>query len=98
MRRLLLFVVALSAALGAAIALLATQKRRLAPMSPQDRREYLSEKLGSRLSDEQLDKLVELVSAKMDAASADGAEVDESVGAAADVDVEAESGETSSAN
>ena len=89
MRKLLLFIVVLSAALGAAVALLATQRRRLAPMSPGDRRDYLSNKLGSRLSDEQLDKLVEKISAKIDARPADAADVKDSVVAAAEVDADA---------
>lgn len=92
MRKLLLFIVVLSAALGAAVALLATQRQRLAPMSPEGRREYLSDKLGSRLSDEQLNKLVEMISAKMDAEPLDAVEAEDSVVAAEEASGEAPSG------
>lgn len=78
-QRLLLIIVILSAALGAAIAVLATQKQRLAPMSPADRRMYLHDKLGSRLTDEQLDKLAEMITAKLDAAADTAAEIEDAV-------------------
>jgi hypothetical protein len=79
MRRLLLFIVIVSAAVGAGVALLSTQRQRLAPMAPDDRRRYLDDKLGNRLSDEQLDKLVEAISAKLDGAATTVSEVTDSM-------------------
>jgi ABC-type transporter Mla subunit MlaD len=87
-RRLLVFIIVVSAAVGAAVAVLATQRQRLAPMTPEDRRTYLGEKLGNRLSDEQLDKLVDAISAKLDAAASVVAEVGEAMVEAAETSAE----------
>lgn len=89
MRRFLIFTIILSAAVGAAVALMLTQRNRMAPMSPDERRTYLRDKLGSRISDEQLDKLAAAISEKLDAATEKVTEAGEAVTEATEAAVEA---------
>jgi hypothetical protein len=73
-RKLLLFTIVLAAAVGAAVAVMSTQRDRLASMDREERRRYLGEKLGGRMSDDQVDKIVEAISAKLDAAKVEDGE------------------------
>jgi hypothetical protein len=65
-----LFIIVLSAAVAAAVATVLTQKQRLEPMSPEERRRYLGEKIGDRIPEDQIDKIAAAISARLDGASA----------------------------
>ena len=65
-----LFVVLLAAAVASAIATALGQKRRLELMDAKERRRYLGDKLGGRISDEQIDRIATAISEKLDTAGA----------------------------
>lgn len=69
MRPTILSVVILSAAVAAIIATALSQKQRMELMDAEERRQYLGSKLGGKLSDEQIDRIAEAVSTRLDAAS-----------------------------
>jgi hypothetical protein len=60
-------VVILAAAVAAAVATLLNQKQQLEVMDAAGRREYLGDKLGGRIPDEQIDRLAAAISEKLDA-------------------------------
>ena len=91
MRRLfrlrVLFVVVLAAAIAAAVSTFLTQMQRMQGMTAEERRQYLGDKLGSKIPDEQIDQIAAAISAKLDEAaskSEEMAEVAEAVAEAAE--------------
>ena len=63
-------VVLLAAAVAAAVATALNQKQQLEVMDAAGRREYLGNKLGGRIPDEQIDRLAAAISEKLDAGKA----------------------------
>ncbi len=65
MRRLFsfktLFLIALAAGVGAVVALVVTQKKKFAGMSEDEIRGYLNQKLGSRMSEDQVKQIQDAV-------------------------------------
>ncbi len=65
MRRLFsfktLFLIALAAGVGAVVALVVTQKKKFAGMSEEEIRGYLDQKLGSRMSEDQVKQIQDAV-------------------------------------
>lgn len=62
-----LVVVILAAAVAAVVATFLNQKQQMEAMDAAGRREYLGNKLGGRVSDEQIDRLATAISEKLDA-------------------------------
>ncbi|MDJ0499103.1 MAG: hypothetical protein QNJ89_14815 [Acidimicrobiia bacterium] len=60
-------VVILAAAVAAAVATILNHKQQLELLDAAGRREYLGNKLGGRIPDEQLDRLAAAISEKLDA-------------------------------
>lgn len=61
-----LFIVVLAAAVGAAVAVAMSQKQKFQAMSPDERREYLGDKLSGRMPDEQIDEIAAKITEKLD--------------------------------
>lgn len=67
MRRLIvLLIVIVSAAVAAAVSTIITQKPKLEVMTEEERRAFLTDRLGSRVPDEQIDRLAAAISARLD--------------------------------
>ena len=60
-------VVILAAAVAAAVATILNQKQQMEAMDAAGRREYLGNKLGGRIPDEQIDRIATAISEKLDA-------------------------------
>ncbi len=60
-------VVILAAAVAAAVATIFNQKQRLEAMDAAGRREYLGDKLGGRIPDDQIDRIAAAISERLDA-------------------------------
>jgi len=64
-----LLVIVLAAAIGAAVAVAMSQKQKFQAMSPDERREFLGDKLSGRMPDEQIDEIAAKITAKLDGVS-----------------------------
>ena len=87
-------VVVLAAAVAAAVATILQQKQRLEVMDAAGRREYLGEKLGGRIPDDQIDRIAAAISERLDASKAAVEEVVEEAAAAVEEAVEEATEET----
>lgn len=65
MRPRVLILIILSAVMAALIAMVLDQKQRLEMMNAAEQRQYLGSKLEGKLSDEQIDRIAEAVSARL---------------------------------
>ena len=65
-RSKVLSLVIIAAAVAAIVTVASNQKQRLQLMDADERRQYLGSKLGSKLSDEQVDRIATAVSARLD--------------------------------
>ena len=94
MRRLIpiktLFLVFFAAGIGAVAALVVNQKQKFAGMSEEEIRAYLNQKLGSRMSENQVKQIQDAVvsAVKGDAAAAAAVEAEEAVAVAVAAEVE----------
>lgn len=94
MRRLIpiktLFLVLFAAGIGAVAALVVNQKQKFAGMSEEEIRAYLNQKLGSRMSENQVKQIQDAVvsAVKGDAAAAAAVEAEEAVAVAVAAEVE----------
>jgi len=64
-RPIVLLIVIVSAAVAAAVATIITQKPKLEAMTEEERRAFLTDRLGRRVSDEQIDRLAAAISARL---------------------------------
>ena len=64
-----LIVIVLAATVASVVATIVNQKQRLQVMTALERRQYLGDKLGGRMTDEQIDKLAAAVSERLDGKS-----------------------------
>lgn len=81
-----LMVIILAAAVASVIATILNQKQRLEVMDVAERRQYLGDKLGGRVPDDQIDKIAAAVSEKLDGASPVEEVVEEAADAADEVE------------
>ena len=62
-----LILIILAAGVASLVATIMNQKQRLEVMDALERRQYLGDKLGGRIPDDQIDKIAEAISEKLDA-------------------------------
>ncbi len=65
-RPIVLLIVIVSAIVAAAVATVMTQKPKLEVMTEEERRAFLADRLGKRVSDEQIDRIAAAISARLD--------------------------------
>lgn len=74
-----LVVVILAAAVAAVVATILNQKQQMEAMDAAGRREYLGDKLGGRIPDDQIDRIAEAISERLDAKKPVAEVVDDAV-------------------
>ena len=81
----MLMVIILAAAVASVVATIVNQKQRLQVMTALERRQYIGDKLGGRMTDEQIDKIAAAVSERLDGKSPVEEVVEEAAEEVADV-------------
>jgi cell division protein FtsL len=64
-RPIVLLIVIVSAVVAAAVATVMTQKPKLEVMTEEERRAFLTDRLGKRVSEEQIDRIAAAISARI---------------------------------
>ncbi len=64
-RPIVLLIVIVSAIVAAAVATVMTQKPKLEVMTEEERRAFLADRLGKRVSDEKIDRIAAAISARL---------------------------------
>lgn len=96
MRLRILFIVILVAGVAAAVATALSQKQRLQAMSADERRQYLGDKLGSQMSEDQIDQIAAKISEKLDGMSEAVEEAADTIEEAAEAAAPADDAEATS--